>query len=292
MSEPAYSVTRVFGNNAVLGHCGDDTRVLVGRGIGFGRRIGQEIPLDEVQHQYFEIKPTNVRYLDLLNSNDQHTLDVCNEAIDRAADVLGELHPSVYLLLVEHLAFTVQRLREGSLIRNPLIDEIRAAFPDEFMAAEVVVRHIDSHLDVELPPDETAFITLHLNAARTDASVKLPLRQANDLAELVKFAAEKLGHPNTSPTVHGELIWTLARLTKRIQAGAYRGNAAVRLIERDLALETEVASQIIEKILGSTPLPPEVVGEVAHLALFLHGWKQDASYENEINPANQKGVTR
>ena len=292
MEESAYLVARVFGNNAVLGCRGEDTRVLVGRGIGFGRQVGQQIPLDQVQQQYFELSPSNLHYLDLMNSVDQHLFNVCTEAIEQAADMLGELHPSVYLVLTEHLVFAVQRLREGTVIRNPLIDEIRAAFPEEFVAAEVVVLYINSHLDVELPPDEMAFVTLHLNAARTDASVKLPLQQANDLAQIVQFAQDRLGHPNASGAVHSELIWTLARLTKRVRASAFRSNAAVRFIERDLPLETEVASQIIERISGLMPLPHDMAGEVAHLAVFLHGWKQDTRSEMQIGPAQQKGITQ
>lgn len=292
MDVSAYLVSRVFSNNAVLARLGEDERVLVGRGIGFGRRVGEWIAADQVQQQYFELSPTRIHHLDLMNSVDQHTFDTCAEAINRAADLLGELHPSVHLVLADHLAFVVQRLREGSVIRNPLIDEIRAAFPDEFVAAEVVLRYINSCLDVELPPDEAAFITLHLNAARTGASVKLPLQQANALAGIVQFVEDRLGHPKTSGVVHGELIWTLARLTKRVRAGAFRSHAAFRSIERDLPLETGLASQIIERIWGSTPLPHAAAGEVAHLAVFLHGWKQDAGNEMQIDPAQQKGTTR
>jgi transcriptional antiterminator len=285
MEKSACLVSRVFSNNAVLARLGEDERVLVGCGIGFGRRVGERIPADKIQQQYFELSPSKAHYLDLMNLIDQRTFDTCVEAIKRAADLLGELHPSVYLVLADHLACVVQRLREGSVIFNPLMDEIRAAFPDESVAAEVVLRYINSHLDVELPSDETAFITLHLSAARTGASVKLPLKQANDLAGIVQFAADRLGHPNASGVVHGELVWTLARLTKRVRAGAFRSHAAARSIERDLPLETELASQIIERIWGSTPLPHGAAGEVAHHAVFLHGWKQDAENEMQIDRA-------
>jgi transcriptional antiterminator len=285
MEALAYRVFRVFSNNAVLARRDEDERVLVGRGIGFGRRVGEWIPADQVQQQYFDLNPSKARYLDLMNSVDQHTFDICIEAIEQAANLLGELHQSVYLVLADHLAFVVQRLREGSVISSPLIDVIRAAFPGEFAAAEVVLRYVNSHLDVELPPDETAFITLHLNAARISSSVKVPLRQANALDGIVRFAADRLGRPNTSGVVHDELIRTLARLTRRVRAGTLRSCPAARLIARDLPLETRLASQIIERISGSTPLPHGAAGEVAHLAVFLNGWKQDAGNEMQGAPA-------
>ena len=52
MEECVYSVARVFRNNTVLGCRGEDTRVLVGRGIGFGRRVGQSIPFNEGQQHF------------------------------------------------------------------------------------------------------------------------------------------------------------------------------------------------------------------------------------------------
>ncbi|MCW5954347.1 MAG: PRD domain-containing protein, partial [Propionibacteriaceae bacterium] len=222
MGRPAYLIARVFSNNAVLARLGEEERVLVGRGIGFGHRVGEWILADQVQQQYFEVSPSKVHYLELMNSVDSHTFDTCVEAVERAADLLGELHPSVYLVLADHLAFTVQRLREGNVISNPLIDEIRAAFPNEFTAAELVLHYVNSHLDVELPTDEIAFITLHLNAARTGASVKLPLQQANALAGLVQFTGQRLGCPEAPGQVRDELIQTLARLTKRVRTGAFR----------------------------------------------------------------------
>lgn len=292
MEVSSYLISHVFNNNAVLARLGEDDRVLVGRGIGFGRRGGERIPADQVQQQYFELSPSKVHYLDLMDSVDQHTFDTCAEAIKRAAHLLGELDPSVYLVLANHLAFAVQRLREGIVIRNSLLDVIRAAFPDEFVAAEVVLRHANGCLDVELPYDETAFITLHLNAARVGASVKLSLQQANALDGIVQFAKDRLGHPNASGVMHGDLIWALARLTTRVRAGYFRSHAAVRSIERDLPLETGLASQIIERIWGSTPLPHGAAGEVAHLAAFLHGWKKDAGNEMQIGTSQSKGAIR
>lgn len=188
MAELSYKVARVFSNNAVLARRGEDELVLVGRGIGFGRRAGDQIAADNVQRQYVEISPDKAQYLDLVNSIDSQVFETISAAIDLATDLLGELHPSVYLVLTDHLAFAVQRLREGEAITNPLLSEIRVVFPAEFGAAELMLSYINSHLDAELPVDEAAFITLHLSAARAGSTVKQPLQQANALAGIVEYA--------------------------------------------------------------------------------------------------------
>lgn len=291
MGQGAYFAVRIFSNNAALARQDEKERVLVGRGIGYGRRVGDRIPADLVQRQYFEVSSNKVHHLELVDSVDAHTLDACVKAVDQASELLGELHPSGLFVLAEHLAFTVQRSREGSVIANPLTDEIKAAFPDELAAAELVLRYINSLLDVELPDAEAAFIALHLNAARTGVSVKRPLQQANALAGIVQFTGQQLGCEDASGPVHDHLIRTLARLTKRVRAGFFRGNAAARSIERDLPVETVLARAVLARIWGGAPLPKQSRGEVAYLAVFLHGWRQEAANESRINP-KKKAVNR
>lgn len=282
MGEPSYRVVRVFNNNAVLVRQDEDELVVVGRGIGFGRRTGDRIAADNVQRQYVEIGRDKAQYLELMNSIDPRVFEIISTTVDLAVDLLGELHPSVYLLLADHLAFAVQRFRDGAAIVNPLLGEIRVVFPTEFGAAELMLGYINSHLGIELPTDEAAFITLHLNAARTGSTVKQPLQQANVLGGIVEFATTWLGSPAISPAVHDELVGALARLANRLESGAYRVNLAARSIQRDLPHETELARQIVLRILQVEQLPREAVGEVANLAVFLHGWQQDVNDKKNI----------
>lgn len=281
MDEPSYRVVRVFNNNAVLARRGDDELVVVGRGIGYGRRGGDLLTTDSIQRQYFEVGTEKAQYLNLVNSIDPQVIETISAAVDLASDLLGELHPSVYLLLVDHLAFALQRATAGEPIHNPVLGEIKAVFPEEYGAAELVLRYVNSQLETQLPIDEAAFITLHLNAARTGASVKQPLQRANALASLVEYIAQKLGRSGQRGALD-DLAWTLARVEQRLRDGFYRTNAAQNSIGRDLYRETELAADIIRRILGVEKVPREAAGEVAHLAVFLHGWQQDANQTKHV----------
>lgn len=275
MNDLPYRVLRVFSNNAVLASHGEDELVLVGRGIGFGQVAGNPIPADQVQRQYLAVESDKAHYRDLVNSIDAELLETISTAVDLASDLLGELHPSVYLVLTDHLAFAVQRLREGEIIRNPLLEEIRVVFPAEFGAAELVLQYINSRLGIDLPADETAFITLHLNAARHGSTVKRPLQQANAVAGIIEMVHQRLGQTETSGRAHDELVLTVVHLGKRLQRSEFRRNQAARSIQRDLPRETEVAAEVIRRILQTDRLPAEAAGEVAHLAVFLNGWLND-----------------
>lgn len=268
MSTPEPRVVRTFNNNAVLATTGEDEFVLVGRGIGFGRKPGDVIENDNVQRQYMEVSPDRVQFLSSLTSVDPAVFHAVSAAVDLAVDLLGDLHPSVYVLLVDHLSFAVQRTREGDLISNNLQSEISAVFPQEYSAAELIVQYINTQLNMTLPVDEAAYIALHLNAARSGVTVKQPLAKANLLGSLVAIVTASV---DKAPD--DELVSYLARLVTRIKAGEIRHCGPSLVLSRELPFECSIARQVIEHI-DTDVSAQKVSGEVAYLALFLHGWSQ------------------
>lgn len=288
---PQPRIVRVLSNNAVVvtGSAGlDDTaqQVLVGRGIGFGAKIGQAVVEASDHQKYVQLGKEQAQILESLRRLDPELVEKCSEAVELAADILGTLHPSVYIMLVEHLSFAIARLRRGEHITNAIAGEIRAVFPEEFHAAEVVIQYINNSIsDVQFPKPEAGFVALHLNAARTGVSVKAPLAQANKLAELVGFARSRLGISGTGAAMGASksenvvyndgLESTIARLTSRLTAGTFRPMAAGDAIARQLHNEFQISGQIICRILGCEVVPPEAIGEAAYLAVFLHGCVHD-----------------
>lgn len=271
MENASPKVLRVFNNNAVLAAVDGTEQVIVGRGVGFGRRPGDEIASGSHRH-YVEVSPERVGFLNTLNEIPSQTLEVLSRALDLAEDILGDLHPSVYVVLTDHLVFAVQRLAEGVPIRNTLSAEIKAVFPVEYVAAESVLNYINTHLGVELPEDEAAFIALHLNAARTGVTVKQPLEQANALAEIVGKIGNEFGS-SKAPT--SDLVKALVDARARLRESRYRKNDVTRSIKKDLAYEFEVASRIICQMLNINEIPRAAEGEIAFLAVSLHAWRQD-----------------
>ncbi|MDO5534315.1 MAG: PRD domain-containing protein [Propionibacteriaceae bacterium] len=269
MSLQDADVVRVFSNNALLVRLGDVERVVVGRGIGFGRRIGETLALSGDERHYVEANPERIQLLDSIGSLDPDLLQTVSSAVDLAGDLLGELHPSVYVLLVDHLVFALQRHREGQEIRNGLLPEIQAVFVAEFAAAELIVHFVNARLGLDLPLDEAAFIALHLNAARTGGTVKRPLERVNSLGGLVRFAEDLVG-----ATPDGEFIQYLYELDQRVQSGRCRSNAAQRPIEVALPHEAQLARRIVARTIGGVTIPAACAGEVSYLAVFLHGWQQ------------------
>lgn len=294
-ADPEYRVTHVLNNNAVVVRSESGLSVLVGTGIGFNRKIDDLVDPAIVQQQYVAIEPDKIHYLTLLNGLDPELLSAISEGVELATKTLGHLHPSIYLLLTDHLAFAVERFRDGQVIQNNLLPEIRAFFPAEFEVAELVLHHINTRVGVELPLDEAAFITLHLNAARSGESVKRPLSRANALAGVIDQALARLKVAECPRSLREDLSAALVALVDRIETGRARLFSVPRSIARDLHDEWTHAEWIILTLLGEAPAhssntsgalirggisSEQRLGETAFLAVFLHGWIYDLQHNS------------
>lgn len=267
-------IVRVLSNNAVLARLDEHEMVLVGRGIGYGRKDGDVIDPAGIQQQYIEMEPERVQLLSWVSSIGEIAVDDIAHAVELAADSLGGLHPAIHVLLLDHLAFAVQRVRYGETIANPLSPQIREMFPEEFAAASIALHWLNDRLGVKLPDDEASFIALHLNAARTGETVKQPLRRANELADLVDEITTLLGTDDTE--VRETILREVVVVTKRLRHGACRINDARHSIRRDLAADHAIAESLVCRILGTSTVPRQAEGETAFLAVQIHGWRKDS----------------
>ena len=273
MPEPVVTIVRVLNNNTVLVADDGVELVLASRGIGYGKKSGDVVPMGSSQRKYVETSIDKVGFLKSLSSLDPELFDTVARAVEMATDLISDLLPSVYVALADHLSFAVQRVRDGQSIENRILDEIRAAFPTEFAAAEVIIRYVNSELNVDLPVDEAAFVALHLNAARTGTSVKQPLQEANELSQLAELVTARMEVADVAKSAHQELLGYLLRLLDRLAAGRTRKCTIRHLIAQGLPEEMDVARTTIHKIAEAHSIEPSP-DEAALLAVFLHGWRQ------------------
>lgn len=133
---------------------------------------------------------------------------------------------------------------------------------------------LNSNLCINLPPDEAALITLHLQAARTGRNVKRPLAEANQLASLVDTVASQLGVEDVPNNLRADLTGHLAHLQRRVDAGNFRENKIALILRGQLGNEWSMAKLLIGRLIQK-PLTSQVTGEIAYLAMFLHGWCED-----------------
>ena len=163
--------------------------VLIGRGISFGRRVGDEIDPAQADKLFSQSSPITQELLELFQSIPEEYFEMTNVIVRYANKKMKrELDKGIYLTLFDHINSAVERYREGLLLNFGMLEEMRILYPDEFKVAEWALEYINVTLNIELPEDECGFIGIHLiQAGGGDIpKVNAVMRIVKDISELVK----------------------------------------------------------------------------------------------------------
>ena len=163
-------------NNNVVSSKDDDGRevVVMGRGIGFGRKKGDALSQDGIEKIFTVGDEESLRkFKDLLAGIPPEYLQVSNEIISYAREKLDvELHPNIYLTLTDHISFAIRRKEEGQVFPIPMENEIRRFYPLEYQIGIHAVTLIEEKLGYLLPVDEAAAVAIHLVNAELNIKVR------------------------------------------------------------------------------------------------------------------------
>lgn len=95
-------------------------------------------------------------------------VEIAKNIVSVASDILHiNLHDDHALMngLILHLRPTVNRLKYGLTLRNPILEDIKTNCSDIFGVAWMSSRIFERYLNVKIPESEVGYITLHLAAA-------------------------------------------------------------------------------------------------------------------------------
>lgn len=157
-------IQKVLNNNVViaLDENGEET-VLMGRGLGFGRRTGDDAPADLIQKRFtLHAEQLSDRFQQLLTSIPLPHFLLSERIIDRAKRTLSAtLSDSIYVTLPDHISAAIERHKQGIELSNPLLWDIRQFYPEEYRAGCAAVDLIREEMNITFPEDEAAFIAMH-----------------------------------------------------------------------------------------------------------------------------------
>ena len=163
-------IEKILNNNVVQAMDNDVEYIVMGKGLGFQKKVGEAVDKEKVEKTFVlenpEIEAEWTRaYVDLPDGEMQVFLNI----ITFAEDVLQtKFEPSFFIALADHLHYAIERSREGISLQNPLAWEIRKFSPREYEIGKQVLRLIANDLEVELADDESASVALHFVNAQKD----------------------------------------------------------------------------------------------------------------------------
>lgn len=265
-----YQILRVYNNNAILVLNQETLReaVLVGKGIGFSKKVGecQTISPNQVEKYFLTYDDTlKSEYLSLVEQLDEQVLTLCSEIILHATQKLGPLNQRIHIVLTDHIGFALERMKSGMEIYNPFLVEIRTLYPEEFEMGQYAQEVIKNTLGIEIVEDEVAFIALHLSAARQQKDVKESVKSTRVIKELVAIVEQSLNLTIPKDLTYTRLIQHLRSTIERMLSGHQVENPLLTTLKRELKESFEIALLLKAKIESSYEIivPEDEVGFIA-----------------------------
>lgn len=168
-------IEKIINNNVVSSRdeAGFET-VVMGRGLGFGKKKGEKIEEDKIDKIFrIEDKDSLKKFKKLIADLPIEYLQVSTDIISYAKKKLGvQLNQNVYLTLTDHISFAIERFKQGMLFNNALNHEIKRFYPLEYQIGEYSLDFIEKNLNIRLPEDEASSIAIHLLNAELHIEVK------------------------------------------------------------------------------------------------------------------------
>jgi transcriptional antiterminator len=188
-------VKKVLNNNVLVAeHPEYEEVVLIGKGLGFGKKNGDTVAGEQAE-KFFVLREAKdqEQYKQLLDYVDENFIGLMNDIIEMVEERFSiRLHEHIHITLTDHLYYAIKRIKQGLDIKNPFLSETELAYPKEFQVANELIEFLNKQLNIDIPPGEIGFIALHIHSALSRRSLQEVNRHTQLIAELVQVIEKSL----------------------------------------------------------------------------------------------------
>lgn len=148
-------------------------QIVSGKGIGFGKKCGDTVDPSQIQKTYLITNSElQKKMIELLEEIPSEYMNFSAGMVDHIKRVCpSKLNESLIVTLSDHIAFAIERRKNGIELTNPLIESIRECYPLELSLGEYCVEQMKEQLEIEMNTDEAGFIAMHIINARLDTKM-------------------------------------------------------------------------------------------------------------------------
>ena len=169
------TIKKVLNSSVVL--CtdnGDNELIVLGKGIGFGKKPGTVLKRDDINQIFVPITNPELSQIEgMLGEVSPGVIEVTRLIVREAqAKIVGPLNKSLTFSLMDHIKFSLDRYKEGLTFRNKLYWEVKSYYPQEFEVGEWALQLINNDFGVHLPREEAASIAFHIINAESQENSK------------------------------------------------------------------------------------------------------------------------
>ena len=164
-------IEKILNNNAFISidKSGEEI-VVMGRGIAFGKKQGNEVELSRGYKIFSNSdKELNQRLKNIVSDIPEEYMKITEQVVcmlEKGYD--KKVNDIIYVSLTEHIHGAVERFKKGIQIKNPLLVDIKRLFRDEYEVSKQALEAIKEEFGIEFEEDEAGYIAQHILNAQLD----------------------------------------------------------------------------------------------------------------------------
>lgn len=204
-------IIKTVNNNIVISEDEQKREIIVmGRGLGFGKKPGQEIPSDKIEKIFrLESPDQNNKLLTIIQDIPIEHIKAADQIITYAKKMLGDkLKDTIYLSLIDHINCAIERQKSNLLFQNPLLWETKQYYPSEFQVGLQSLNILKSTLGLTFPVDEAGFIALHFITSEYDTKMNVTFDIPRLINEIVRIIEKHFSVDIDKKSIHFERFIT------------------------------------------------------------------------------------
>jgi beta-glucoside operon transcriptional antiterminator len=167
-------IGKILNNNVVV-TLNDNRRetIVMGRGIAFKRKIGDELDPSQIDKTFtLSDKSVSSKFQELLADIPMEQVLLAERIINYAKFKLGkEFNDIIYVTLSDHISGAIQRYKEGCYLKNPLLWDVKRFYKDEFEVGQKANQMMEEETGIRFLEDEATFIALHFVNAELNGEI-------------------------------------------------------------------------------------------------------------------------
>ncbi len=178
-------VEKIINNNIVSSFDENGNEiVLMGRGLGFKVKQGQELDTEKIEKIFrMDNNKESEQLKELLADIPLEHIQICNEIIAFARTVISnKLSKNIYITLTDHINYAINRYEAGINFTNALLWEVKKFYHQEYQVGKKAVELIKDKIGIDLSEDEAASIALHF----VNAELGTELPNTIDITKLIQ----------------------------------------------------------------------------------------------------------
>jgi len=191
-----FRVIKSLNHNGVLAIDNDTQKqyILLGKGIGFGKKVNERMEAPENTHIYLLQQETDRGSTkEIINNIEPEILEVASSIIMEAEKKFNKVDENILCPLADHIAFAVKRIKNNEHISNPLTADIRALFSEEYEVACKAKDIIKEILGIEINEDEIGYIALHIHSSLGNEKISQAMETAMLVRDCITSIEQNIG---------------------------------------------------------------------------------------------------